>query len=298
MSLRARQPLDRVIDLHIHTYPEIHLDIPNAAYDHEWLAEAIAAGMRAVCLKSHYWPTTGNAHLLGCILPGIDVFGGIVLNSTVGGFNPLAVEVAIGNGAKVVWFPTFSAKNDVERGGYSSRVASRYGTLAPPYLQVIDAKGRLLPEVESILRIIAKAGVALATGHLSVAESMVLIRVARELGVERIILTHPLTSMVGASLEEQAQAAAMGALIEHCFLPTLPMHQRLSLDTLVESIRAVGARNCILSTDAVFAWNPTPPRMMQMFIETLTQKGVREDEIDMMSRQNPAYLLGLEKRSA
>jgi hypothetical protein len=226
---------------------------------------------------------------------GIDIYGGITLNNTVGGLNPMAVAVAIENGARVVWFPTWSAKNDIEKGGYSHRVASVYGKVPPPYLTVLDAEGRLLPEVIEIISSIAKHDVALATGHLSIEESKVLIRSARELGIKRIVFTHALTRMVGASLEEQKEIAAMGAFIEHCFVATMPMHQQLPAEKIAESIKVVGAERCIISSDAVFFWNPTPPKLMRIFIATLAEYGITPEEINWMARHNPGRLLGMRK---
>ncbi len=293
----ANQPCDLsgVIDSHVHVYPEISLKVPNAADDHEWIREAAAAGMRAVCLKSHYWPTVDKAYTLGKWLPEIGVYGGIVLNATVGGFNPLAVQVAVENGAKVVWFPTWSAANDIEKKGYSRRVASTYGAIPPPHLSVVDSKGRLRVDVEKILQQIAQGKVALATGHLSVQESKVLIRAAREHGIDKIVFTHALTSMIDATIEEQQEIAALGATIEHCFVATQPKHQQLSPDRIVESIKAVGAEHCVISSDAVFAWNPTAPQMMRMFIAALTERGIQPQEIDWMTKRNPASILGIEE---
>lgn len=290
--------LSGVIDSHVHVYPEISLKLPNAADDHEWLREAASAGMRAVCLKSHYWPTVDKAYTLGKLFPEIGVYGGIVLNTTVGGFNPLAVQVAIENGAKIVWFPTWSATNDIEKGGYSRRVASFYGTIPPPHLSIVDSKGRLRTEVEEILQQIAKGKVALATGHLSVQESKVLVRAAGEHGISKIVFTHALTSMIDARIEEQEQMVALGAKIEHCFVATQPKHQQLSPGKIVESIKAVGAEHCVISSDAVFAWNPTAPQMMRMFIAALTERGIQKDEIDWMTKHNPADILGIEERTS
>jgi hypothetical protein len=291
-----KQDLKGISDSHIHVYPEISLRMPNAADDHEWLSEAVTSGMRAVCLKSHYWPTVDKAYTLGRLFPEIGVYGGIVLNGTVGGLNSLAVRVAIENGGKIVWFPTWSAKNDRERGGYSSRVASIYGKLPPPHITVLDNRDRLLPEVEEILSIVAQNDIAVATGHLSVRESKILIREAREKGIGKIVFTHALTNVVQASIEEQREIAAMGAIIEHCFIATLPMHQRLAPEKIVESIKAVGAGNCLISSDAVFVWNPTPPQMMRMFVATLIEHGIGREEIETMAIENPAYILGIGKR--
>lgn len=293
-----KQIVRGMIDGHIHVYPEISLQVPNAAEDHEWLREAVSLGMRAVCLKSHYWPTVDKAHTLGKLFPEITVYGGIVLNSTVGGFNPFAVRVAIENGAKIVWFPTWSASSDIEQGGYSTRVAAIYGQTPTASLTVVDADGYLLPEVVEILSIIAKNDIALATGHLSVRESKILIRAARQQGVNKIVLTHALTKVVNASIEDQQEIAELGAIIEHCFIATLPMHQQLSPRRIVESIKAVGAEHCLISSDAVFAWNPTPPQMLKMFIATLMETGIRPEEIDLLARRNPAGILGLDGGTA
>lgn len=201
----SKRILEGVVDTHIHVYPEISLKIPNAALDHEWLLDSIASGVRAVCLKSHYWPTAEKAHTLSKLFPEIVSCGGICLNTTVGGFNPFAVEVAVEAGARIVWFPTWSAANDVERKGYSQRVASFYGRIPTPYLKVTEDDGRLLPEVEQILDLLSKSDIALATGHLSVEESKLLIRRAKEKGIKRTVFTHALTAMVGASAGDQIE---------------------------------------------------------------------------------------------
>lgn len=285
--------LQGVIDIHIHSYPEIGLDTLNAAFDDVWIKEAIDEGIRAVYLKSHYWPTVDKAHTLGRLFPGIDIFGGIVLNNTVGGFNPLAVHVAIRNGAQIVWFPTWSAVNDVKSGGYSRRVSRAYGDVPAPYLSVTDSEGKLYPEVLRILELIAEADITLATGHLSVEESNILIRAAKALGVKRMVFTHALTAMVGATMEEQLEIVKLGAYIEHSFIATMPMHQQLSPAKIADCIRETGAENCIMSTDSVFSWNPTPPQMMRMFITSLQELGIRDCEIDLMTKHNPAHILGL-----
>jgi hypothetical protein len=53
-------------------------------------------------------------------VPGIDVFGGISLDLTVGGVNPAAVEWMTkvkGGYGKVVWMPTFDSEHQVTSGG-------------------------------------------------------------------------------------------------------------------------------------------------------------------------------------
>jgi len=75
--------------------------------------------MRGLVLKNHNESTASWAYLMREETPGIEVFGGIVLNRAVGGVNAAAVEhmtAVKGGWGRVVWMPTFDAENQV---GYS-----------------------------------------------------------------------------------------------------------------------------------------------------------------------------------
>jgi hypothetical protein len=48
--------------------------------------------MRGIVLKNHYDPTGGLAYIVRKEVPGLEVFGGVDLNLTVGGINPAAVS--------------------------------------------------------------------------------------------------------------------------------------------------------------------------------------------------------------
>jgi hypothetical protein len=126
--------LEGAIDLHHHGYPEISFDVRTRLEDVEEFEHSRRAGMAAVVLKSHMWPTVGRAYLLSRAVPGIDIIPSITLNSVVGGFSPIAVESAALQGARVLFMPTWSARNDLERSGFS-RLMRRYvpsvGAIAP-----------------------------------------------------------------------------------------------------------------------------------------------------------------------
>ena len=62
---------------------------------------------------------------------------------------------------------------------------------------------------------------------------------------------------------------------------------------IADAIRAVGAEHCIMSTDFGQISNPPPVEGMRMYIETMLQCGISEDEIITMVRKNPAQALGL-----
>ena len=59
------------------------------------------------------------------------------------------------------------------------------------------------------------------------------------------------------------------------------------------AIKAVGARNCVLSTDLGQAENPIHPMGFKVFIQELMAAAITTDEIDLMARKNPARLLDL-----
>ncbi|MDO8567452.1 MAG: DUF6282 family protein [Dehalococcoidales bacterium] len=287
------------IDLHSHAWPEFSLRMRGRVDDIEWAQLAQAAGMRALVMKSMVFPTMERAYLVNRVVPGIKVFGSITLNTNLGGLSPFAVETAGELGAKVVWMPTWSSRNDLVKGGLfmarMKRVISTMDSVAPSPeagITVLDSHGHLLPVVAQILEIIKKYDMVLATGHLSIEESLVLCRAAANKGI-RFMLTHALNNRVNATIDQQKEIAGLGGFIEHCYITTMPMHQRLELKQVVEHIKAVGPEHVVITTDANAAWNAPPPELMRMFIGSLLQLGIDEAGIKAMAQTNPARLLGL-----
>src|ERR1041385_4988127 len=82
------QSLNGVIDIHAHSDP----DSTARSIDAIDLAKlAKSRGMRGLVLKNHYESTAALAYIVRKEVPGIEIFGGIDLNLTVGGINPEAV---------------------------------------------------------------------------------------------------------------------------------------------------------------------------------------------------------------
>src|ERR1700688_3079990 len=107
------QTLQGVIDMHAHSDP----DGTARKIDAIDLARmAKSRGMRALVLKNHYESTASLAFIVRKEVPGIEIFGGIVLNRAVGGINPAAIERMVlvkGSWGRMVWMPTFDAENQV-----------------------------------------------------------------------------------------------------------------------------------------------------------------------------------------
>lgn len=277
------QSLEGVIDVHAHVDPET---IPRSVDAITLATLAHQEGMRAVVFKNHYFPTTGIAFLVHRVVPGIEVFGGIALNRQVGGINAAAVEQMVqlpGRFGRMVWMPTM----DAEYGARNSSTPNR------PFVPIAK-NGDLLPETRQVLTIIAREDIALATGHISPEESLMLIREARKMGVNRIIVTHA-TQGVNMSIGQQKEAASMGAFLEYCYVGTLPFAGagQKTMAFYAQNMKAVGAAHVIMSTDLGNAVNPVHTAGMRSYIQALLKEGMTQDDIDLMARKNPAYLLGL-----
>ncbi|MBM2825797.1 MAG: hypothetical protein HW402_1461 [Dehalococcoidales bacterium] len=195
--------------------------------------------------------------------------------------------------------PTWSAKNGLRKSGvFMARMKGIMSTIdqivpSPEAgVTVLDEDGRLLPVVHQIMAMIKKYDMVLATGHLSIEESLALAGAAERAGI-KLVLTHALNRQVDASIEQQKEIVKMGGYIEHCYITTMPLHGRLELSAIAESIKAVGPEHVIITTDAICAWNAPPPELMRMFIGSLLALGISAEDVKKMSHENPAKLLGL-----
>ena len=276
------QDLAGVIDLHAHCDPD------SMARSIDGLALARLArerGMRGLVLKNHNESTAGLAWLAGQAAPGLEVFGGIALNRAVGGLNPAAIDHMArlkGGRGKVVWMPTFDAENQVRVSGEKR-----------PFVPVARG-GRLLPEVHEVLAMVAKYDLTLATGHLSPDEIFLLLAEARRAGVRRIVVTHPMLTPVGMTVEQMRRAAATGAWLEFVYGALIGPNKALEPAPYAAAMRAVGPDHVIVTSDLGQAGNPLHPDGLVAFLRLLREQGFSQAEIDRMSKRNPAAALGLE----
>jgi hypothetical protein len=276
-----RQALRGAIDIHVHSDPD---NVPRSIDGLEVAKLARAKGMRGIVLKNHYESTAGLAFLARKEAPGIEVFGGIDLNLTVGGMNPAAVqhmtEVAGGWG-RIVWMSTFDAENQV-----------RFSSERRPFVSVAR-DGALLAETKAVISVIAKRRLVLATGHVSPDEALMLLREARRQGVEHMIVTHAMNPPVQMDVARMQEAAREGAFIEFVGGSLQTADAGARIDRFADAIRTIGPQFCILSSDLGQKGNALPPDGFAAFLLALRAKGLTEQEIDRMSRQNPARLLAL-----
>jgi hypothetical protein len=275
------------IDMHLHTGPDV---MPSRVDALEAAKQARQAGMRAIVIKNHSYPTTPLAIMVKQLVPEVAVFGSICLDDDIGGLNADALEKHADMGARVVWMPTFSSAN--------SRPAMRkLGLkLEGDGFSIIDAQGRLVSQIDKILEIVKGHGMVLASGHVSPRESLALVERARALGIDRIVITHPSDAefvVQAHTVEELQRLAGMGAFIEQTFVTMLPTEWSHPPGPRVKAMKGVGIEHCIMSTDLGQLWNPPPAEGLRLFMATLLRNGVSEKEIETMVKKNPARLLGL-----
>lgn len=292
----AWETLQGAYDLQVHVAPDV---IARRIDDLDLAKEFLAAGLKGFVLKSHYFPTAERAQVVTKAVPGIRAFGAIALNHSVGGLNPVAVELAGRSGCKIVWMPTVDAANETagRPGGTNKKLpfwAQIQLDLAatginPPPMTVIDGDGNLTGLATTCLELIKKYDMILATGHLGRREIFALVRTAKQMGLRKVIVTHAEFPSQSLTAEEQLELAQMGALIEHCFTT---MHTgKAPWEEVMNSIRVAGHERCILSTDLGQTINPPVAEGFAMFSQKLLDDGFSVEQIRRMTVANPTALV-------
>jgi len=308
------------IDLHVHAGPHL-LTSPRRVDPIEAATEARDAGLRAIVLMDVFENSAGVAWLVRRHVPGIEVFGGLILNTMYGGLNLRAVRnaLAYGDGAKFISFGAHSTHHVASQEG--RWVDGRFVTLAeldPIFASEELARAIRIPEerpgpaLDGILEEIARhPDVFLNTGHVSPEEALRLLRFARDHGVSRLLVAGDITREMTAA--QRAEAVALGAYLEICFsgythtayIPKThyyverswmdqrrPANAAAILD-VPEAIRSIGVDRAILSSDFGVHSLSTPVEGLRQFIACLLDFGFPNDDIRIMTSENPARLLGL-----
>ena len=199
-----------MIDFHVHTAPDTAERTVPAV---EAARTALDRGLRAIVLKGTAFETVTRAAAANAEVRGIQAFGGVVFNWSTGGVNPAAVEAMVnirGAGAekvgRVVWMPSNDSRNHFER----------FKIERPP-VDVFSA-GKLVPAMPDVLALCAKHDLVLQTCHLSPRESIALIKEAKAAKVQKIVCTHADYDPISMSVDDQKEAARLGAFIEHAYI--------------------------------------------------------------------------------
>jgi hypothetical protein len=296
ISDRAWKSIRDGYDLQVHVAPDV---IDRRTDDVDLAKDFLKWGLRGFVLKSHYVPTAERAKVVARAVPGIKSYGALTLNHSVGGLNPVAVEIAGRSGTKIVWMPTVDAANETAGrldGGNTKlpfwakiqRELAAEG-IAPPPLSVLDSNGEISEATRRCLELIAKHNMILATGHLGRREIFKLVPAARELGVKKIIQTHAEFPSQNLTGDEQRELAQIGAIIEHCFTTTHT--KKATWEETFANIRKTGVEHTMISTDLGQSTNPPVAEGFAYFAQRLLDDGFSVEDVRMMAVTNPTRLV-------
>jgi Family of unknown function (DUF6282) len=296
--LIVEELLEGAFDTHIHSAPDV---LPRRFDDLELAERFKARKLGGFVLKSHYICTADRATLVRKLVPEVQAFGAIALNNSVGGLNPLAVDIAGRLGARVVWLPSVDNANELEsvagqrdesKMPYWMGIAREMRSMgiAGSWLNVCGEGSGVTEATRQCLEVIAKHDMVLATSHIRPSEMVAVVEAARSVGVQRIVVTHPEFPTTLLSVDQQRELAALGCFFERCY--TTPATGKISWERVYQNIREVGPETTIVATDLGQATAPYPDEGLATFVGNLLDNGFSASEVRRMVRDNPIQLLG------
>lgn len=285
-------------DLHIHSAPAPFVRIGDSEDIARWCAEA---GMAGICIKSHFESTVSKVHHARRHIvpdfPDFKIFSAIALNRGVGGVNPGAVELALEQGAKIVWLPTMDAAahaaafGGVGTWGLGSMTVGARIEGSPRGGYTVLAGGKLTPEAKEVMALAKAYDAVLGTGHIGRDEVFAVVEHAASIGHRRLVVTHPEFRVPNLGLDDLVALAKIGARFEFCAVNTFPLTRLHSIEAIRDMIFGVGVEHCIVSTDAGQLFNPRPPETLRVFVQSLHEIGVDEATIRALCIDNPRRLI-------
>lgn len=280
--------LKGVFDMHVHTNPDTRI---RAYSDFDLCDAAVRVGARGIVIKSHHGSTAQRAWLTNEYNRKVHgdndftMYGSVTLNRQVGGINKDAVKDGFQFGAKVIWLPTQSARNHLLQNKKDTSEC----------VEVVR-DGKVVPELKEVFELIRENDGVLGTGHISPEECYPVIETARDMGVKKIVVTHPEWWLVGMDIENQIRLVKdYNVILEHCFAQNMGNGTyKSNMEMNLEAIRACGYHNVMVDTDGGQTENPHWEIAMEMYMQYLVDHNIPEEEINYMTQMIPSQLLGLD----
>lgn len=274
--------LEGAYDLHVHSGP----DRRPRRYDALDLARAYSqAGFAGAVVKDHFLPTVGRAHTINRILPRFTAYSTIVLNGSVGGLNPVAVEAAVDAGVNWIIFPTVSNSAYRRYEGAPASPGRAYDDIA-----VHDEQGRLRPAVLEILEVLAGRDIVLASGHLTPEETLDVFTAASERRIARLVVTHASIAFSRMPIELQKRIASLGGVIEHAYVSCL-FREPVPLAAIWDQMQQVGLSSSYLASDLGQQHQPPPLDGWRAALGGLRALGATDDQIRQLIVETPRSLV-------
>jgi hypothetical protein len=293
---RIDRLLQGAIDPHVHSGPSI---APRSLDHVDLLRQASAAGFAAVVTKDHDYSSVMTTALIRKNFPELKtrIYASIVLNNVIGGFNPYAVEHTAAMGGKIVWLPTLAAENHLRWQAQANRTHPATTDKIRPAvgIPVLEADKTVRDDVKEVLDVVARNDMVLASGHLHISETWIVLEEAKRRGVKRFVLTHP-EEIVDASMNDVKGMAAMGAFVEHslCMFIEGSKFKIATGEDLRRYIEAAGVDQTIFCSDLGQTGNMSPLEGFRAGIKLCIDLGYDDEQIRKMVSLNAARALGIE----
>lgn len=291
--------LKGAVDLHVHSGPSV---MPRILDHEDAMAQAEEAGFAAILFKDHYYPGMAHAEILEKTYPDrkVRLFSGTALNNSTGGVNRYAVDHCVKLRGKIVWMPTFSAKNHIEKYASKHKQAMSFPTtrekmVEPLPLTVLDDAGKLTDETKVCLDLIAEGDIILAGGHLHVTEQVPMFEEARKRGVKKMMINHP-TYLIDCTDQDMRDFTSMGVYLEHslCMFIENSRTKMFEASDLKHLIEVGGVDRTILGSDLGLTQAPMPVEGYRQVVNILLDMQYSEADIRKLISGNAAHLLGIE----
>lgn len=293
-----RELIEGAYDLHVHTGPDVQT---RKLDDLEMSERVIASGMAGYVIKSHYFTTANRAKTANELYPQCDTIGSVTLNNSVGGLNAVAVEVTARAGGKMVWMPSVDSAYErvfLQNWGEGKGILPYWVKMIHeieasgvpcPGISLRDENGDLKKEVYDILEVAKKYRMCVATSHLAHEDTFALAKAARDVGFERLLISHVTYPSTTYTLDELKELVSLGALLEYSYSTITT--GKTTFEATIEGIRAIGEEHCIISSDLGMPNGETPEIGMLKFASMLYAGGISAELIHRMNRENPIFLV-------
>ena len=215
----------------------------------------------------------------------------------MGGINPAAVEQALSQDAKVVWFPTIDAQNHarvfgaVGTFGWASMTLKE--THKPRGQYTVLKDGKLTDDAKEVIDLTGAYDAVLETGHLDRTEIMAVVDYAIGRNLKKIVITHAEYAVPKLDIDTQVELAKAGCFMEYCAGSCMPMQHMVTPEETKAMIDAVTPERAVLATDSGQPFHAKTPDQFRLYAQTLFEFGVTEEAIKQMAIKNPAFLLGV-----
>jgi len=186
-----------------------------------------------------------------------------------------------GNWGRIVWMPTHDSEHEVD---YNKETRAK---------AVASRNGKLIPEVLEVLDLIKERNLTLATGHLTPEEVLMVMAEAKQRGITRIIVTHPMlgAQFTNMSLPQMQEAVKLGGAIE--VTAGALSRDGAAKTRAIEAIKTLGTQNVFVASDSGLVGTPNHPDALAMAAKSLRAAGFSEQDLNRMFKETPARLVGL-----